>query len=283
MAKETNYIVVVKKLENEKYLISFPDFEGMTTVSETAEAITELAANTIKIKLNELKKLNLEIIEPKKIDDIILALKEGEFTSIIPISNFSFDFKSLKDKGTESLKNINASSVKEVGKNIEGKLNDVINKDIKERIPEGKENILGIIGGILLIISVFISALIKVKIPFFGKVGIKYFSGLSDFSMFAEKIKTADLILKGTGIFVILVGIFIIYSSYKKEKDNMLISIYVLSGLLILQYIYIFIKIMGFDANIRKAISFGVFKVILYIISVALIYISANSLKKLDN
>lgn len=283
MAKENNYIVVAKKLESGKYLISFPDFEGITTVSETAEAITEIAINTIKIKLNELKKLNLEIPEPKKIDDIIQTLKEGEFTSIVSISNFSFDFKNLKNKSTESLKNINASSVKEVGKNIEEKLNDVINKDIKEKIPEGKENFLGIIGGAILIISVFISALIKVKIPFFAKINIKYFSGLSDFSMFAEKIKTADLILKGTGIFVILVGIFIIYSSYKKEKDNMLISIYVLSGLLILQYIYIFIKIMGFDANIRKAISFGIFKIILYIISIALVYISASSLKKIDN
>lgn len=66
MAKENNYIVVAKKLESGKYLISFPDFEGITTVSETAEAITEIAINTIKIKLNELKKLNLEIPEPKK-------------------------------------------------------------------------------------------------------------------------------------------------------------------------------------------------------------------------
>lgn len=40
---------------------------------------------------------------------------------------------------------------------------------------------------------------------------------------------------------------------------------------------------MGFDANIRKAISFGIFQIILYIISIALVYILASSLKKIDN
>ena len=31
----TNYIAVVKPLENGSFLISFPDFEGITTTAET--------------------------------------------------------------------------------------------------------------------------------------------------------------------------------------------------------------------------------------------------------
>ena len=45
-----NYIAVVKQLESGKFLISFPDFEGITTTAETEESIQDVAAGVIKTK-----------------------------------------------------------------------------------------------------------------------------------------------------------------------------------------------------------------------------------------
>ena len=61
-----NYIAVAKYLEDNTILLSFPDFEGITTTAETEESIQDVAAGVIKTKLAELKKANVEIAEPKK-------------------------------------------------------------------------------------------------------------------------------------------------------------------------------------------------------------------------
>ena len=96
-----NYIAVVKQLESGKFLISFPDFEGITTTAETEESIQDAASGVIKAKLAELKKANIEAPEAKKITEVSKELKEGEFTTYVAVKE-SFDFKStmtnLKDK-----------------------------------------------------------------------------------------------------------------------------------------------------------------------------------------
>ena len=120
----TNYIAVVKQLENGKFLISFPDFEGITTTAETEESIQDVAAGVIKTKLAELKKANIETPEPKKITEISKELKDGEFTTYVAVKE-SFDFKStmtsLKDK--ESVKETATS----LAKGVEG-VSDVYNE-----------------------------------------------------------------------------------------------------------------------------------------------------------
>ena len=80
-----NYIAVVKQLESGKFLISFPDFEGITTTAETEESIQDVAAGVIKTKLAELKKTNIEAPEPKKIAEISKELKDGEFTTYVAV------------------------------------------------------------------------------------------------------------------------------------------------------------------------------------------------------
>ena len=136
-----NYIAVVKQLESGKFLISFPDFEGITTTAETEESIQDVAAGVIKTKLAELKKANVEAPEPKKIAEISKELKDGEFTTYVSVKE-SFDFKStmtnLKDK----------EAVKETAKEMTNKVNDFVNN-----VPEGKENLFAIGGGILSIIN----------------------------------------------------------------------------------------------------------------------------------
>ena len=163
----TNYIAVVRQLESGKFLISFPDFEGITTTAETEESIQDVAAGVIKTKLAELKKANIEVPEPKKMAEISKELKDGEFTTYLAIKE-SFDFKStvtsLKDKET----------VKETAKEMTNKVNDFVNN-----VPEGKENLFGMGGGILSILNTLFLGVITIKVPFFGNYSIGFFKGIS--------------------------------------------------------------------------------------------------------
>ena len=170
----TNYIAVVRQLESGKFLISFPDFEGITTTAETEESIQDVAAGVIKTKLAELKKANIETPEPKKITEISKELKDGEFTTYVAVKE-SFDFKStmtsLKDK----------ESVKETAKEMTNKVNDFVNN-----VPEGKENLFGMGGGILSILNTLFLGVITIKVPFFGNYSIGFFKGISEVADFSK-------------------------------------------------------------------------------------------------
>lgn len=260
-----NYIAVVKQLESGKFLVSFPDFEGITTTAETEESIQDVAAGVIKTKLAELKKANIEAPEPKKIVDVSKDLKDGEFTTYVPVKE-SFDFKStvtnLKDK----------ESVKETAKEMTNKVNDFVNN-----IPEGKENLFAIGGGILSILNTLLLSVLSVEILFFKrKVG--FFHGLSDMSELSKDIKNIQLILIFSGILFLAMAGFLIYSAFIKNKNFLKYSIFGNIALLIIFYIVLYVKLPSGELN--KYISVSYFKILLYIISIGLAYLSYNALNK---
>ena len=260
-----NYIAVVKQLESGKFLISFPDFEGITTTAETEESIQDVAAGVIKTKLAELKKANIEAPEPKKIVDVSKDLKDGEFTTYVPVKE-SFDFKStmtnLKDK----------ESVKETAKEMTNKVNDFVNN-----VPEGKENLFAIGGGILSILNTLLLSVLSVEILFFKrKVG--FFHGLSDMSELSKDIKNIQLILIFSGILFLAMAGFLIYSAFIKNKNFLKYSIFGNIALLIIFYIVLYVKLPSGELN--KYISVSYFKILLYIISIGLAYLSYNALNK---
>ena len=260
-----NYIAVVKQLESGKFLISFPDFEGITTTAETEESIQDVAAGVIKTKLAELKKANIEAPEPKKIVDVSKDLKDGEFTTYVPVKE-SFDFKStmtnLKDK----------ESVKETAKEMTNKVNDFVNN-----VPEGKENLFAIGGGILSIINTLLLSVLSVEILFFKrKVG--FFHGLSDMSELSKDVKNIQLILIFSGILFLAMAGFLIYSAFIKNKNFLKYSIFGNIALLIIFYIVLYVKLPSGELN--KYISVSYFKILLYIISIGLAYLSYNALNK---
>ena len=260
-----NYIAVVKQLESGKFLVSFPDFEGITTTAETEESIQDVAAGVIKTKLAELKKANIEAPEPKKIVDVSKDLKDGEFTTYVPVKE-SFDFKStmtnLKDK----------ESVKETAKEMTNKVNDFVNN-----VPEGKENLFAIGGGILSIINTLLLSVLSVEILFFKrKVG--FFHGLSDMSELSKDIKNIQLILIFSGILFLAMAGFLIYSAFIKNKNFLKYSIFGNIALLIIFYIVLYVKLPSGELN--KYISVSYFKILLYIISIGLAYLSYNALNK---
>ena len=260
-----NYIAVVKQLESGKFLISFPDFEGITTTAETEESIQDVAIGVIKTKLAELKKANIEAPEPKKIVDVSKDLKDGEFTTYVSVKE-SFDFKStmtnLKDK----------ESVKETAKEMTNKVNDFVNN-----VPEGKENLFAIGGGILSILNTLLLSVLSVEILFFKrKVG--FFHGLSDMSELSKDIKNIQLILIFSGILFLAMAGFLIYSAFIKNKNFLKYSIFGNIALLIIFYIVLYVKLPSGELN--KYISVSYFKILLYIISIGLAYLSYNALNK---
>ena len=259
-----NYIAVVKQLESGKFLISFPDFEGITTTAETEESIQDVAAGVIKTKLAELKKANIEAPEPKKIIDVSKDLKDGEFTTYVPVKE-SFDFKStmtnLKDK----------ESVKETAKEMTNKVNDFINN-----VPEGKENLFAMGGGILSIINTLLLSVLSVKILFF-KRKIGFFYGLSDLSELSKDIKNIQFILIFSGVLFLAIAGFLIYSAFIKNKNFLKYSIFGNIALLIIFYIVLYIRL---PKGVREVVSLSYFKILLYIISIGLAYLSYNALNK---
>ena len=263
-----NYIAVVKQLESGKFLISFPDFEGITTTAETEESIQDVAAGVIKTKLAELKKTNIEAPEPKKIAEISKELKDGEFTTYVSVKE-SFDFKStmtnLKDK----------EAVKETAKEMTNKVNDFVNN-----VPEGKENLFGIVGGVLSILNTLFLAVVTIKLPFFGNYSIGFFKGISGLADFIKEAKNVRFILMFSGILFLALAGLLIYSAFIKNKNLLKYSIFGNIALLIIFYIVLYVKLPGGEAS--KYISVSYFKILLYIISLGLAYLTYRALDKKD-
>ena len=261
-----NYIAVVKQLESGKFLISFPDFEGITTTAETEESIQDVAAGVIKTKLAELKKANVEAPEPKKIAEISKELKDGEFTTYVSVKE-SFDFKStmtnLKDK----------EAVKETAKEMTNKVNDFVNN-----VPEGKENLFGIVGGVLSILNTLFLAVVTIKLPFFGNYSIGFFKGLSEVSDFSKEAKNSQFILIFSGILFLAMAGFLTYSAFIKNKNLLKYSIFGNIALLVIFYIVLYVKLPGGEAS--KYISVSYFKILIYIISLGLAYLTYRVLNK---
>ena len=261
-----NYIAVVKQLESGKFLVSFPDFEGITTTAETEESIQDVAAGVIKAKLAELKKANIEAPEPKKIVDVSKDLKDGEFTTYVPVKE-SFDFKStmtnLKDK----------ESVKETAKEMTNKVNDFVNN-----VPKGKENLFGMGGGVLSILNTLFLGVITIKVPFFGNYSIGFFKGISELADFSKEAKNARFILMFSGILFLALAGLLIYSSFSKNKNLLKYSIFGNIAFLIIFYIVLYVKLPSGEAS--KYISVSYFKILIYIISLGLAYLTYRALNK---
>ena len=214
----------------------------------------------------ELKKANIEAPEPKKITEISKELKDGEFTTYVGVKE-SFDFKStmtsLKDK----------ESVKETAKEMTNKVNDFVNN-----VPEGKENLFGMGGGILSILNTLFLGVITIKVPFFGNYSIGFFKGISELADFSKEAKNARFILMFSGILFLALAGLLIYSSFSKNKNLLKYSIFGNIAFLVIFYIVLYVKLPGGEAS--KYISVSYFKILLYIISIGLAYLTLNAFNK---
>ena len=268
----TNYIIVMKTLEDGKFLITFPDFEGLTATADSEENIQSVATETIKTKLAELKKDNLVIPEAKKMKDVSSTLNEGEFTTYIPVKE-EFDFKTTMNSTMANFKD--KESFKKGTEDLKNKATELTNN-----IPKGSENLFGIIGGVIAIINTFLVAVFSVKVPIFGSYSIGFFKGLGILADFSKEAKNAQAILLFAGILFTALAGLLIYSSIIKNKNILLYSIIGNAVFLVIFYIILFVKLPGGEAG--KYISVSFFKILLYLVALVLAFISYFLLNKVE-
>ena len=81
------YAVIVRELEDGKFLLRFPDFEGMTAMAEKDTDIEELAAKTLQDKVEEVAKNKVILPEPISAVDATKLLNRdlGEYTTFVLI------------------------------------------------------------------------------------------------------------------------------------------------------------------------------------------------------
>ena len=267
-----NYIIVMKALEDGKFLITFPDFEGLTATADSEENIQSVATETIKTKLAELKKDNLVIPEAKKMKDVSSTLNEGEFTTYIPVKE-EFDFKTTMNSTMANFKD--KESFKKGTEDLKNKATELTNN-----IPKGSENLFGIIGGVIAIINTFLLAVFSVKVPIFGDYSIGFFKGLGILADFSKEAKNAQAILLFAGILFTALAGLLIYSSIIKNKNILLYSIIGNAVFLVIFYIILFVKLPGGEAG--KYISVSFFKILLYLVAFVLAFISYFLLNKVE-
>ena len=159
---------------------------------------------------------------------------------------------------------------------------DLKNKatELTNNIPKGSENLFGIIGGVIAIINTFLLAVFSVKIPIFGDYSIGFFKGLGILADFSKEIKNIQAILLFSGILFIAFAGLLIYSSVIKNKNILLYSIIGNAIFLVIFYIILFVKLPGGEA--RKYISVSFFKILLYLISLALAFVTYFTLNKAE-
>ena len=259
-----NYIIVIKQLESGKFLISFPDFEGITTTAETEENIQYIASEVIKVKLAELKKAGVELSEPKKIIEVSKNLQAGEFTTYVSVTE-NTSAKNIKNNKPvkESFKPVKETrpvkqkleSSRENDANEENfgtssnKFDNFIVRDLKRSVPEGKEHFLGIGGAILSIISTLIFPVYS-----FGFWSFAFFFELNIFYILAA-------------IVFIALAATTIYASLNRNMQILQISTFANIGVFVIYYIVLFI------VAIRDPfISVVYIKFLAYLLSVVLMY-----------
>ena len=265
----TNYIIVMKALEDGKFLITFPDFEGLTATADSEENIQNIAAKTIKTKLAELKNSNIEAPEPKKIIEVSKNLQAGEFTTYVSVTE-NTSAKNIKNnkpvkesfkpvKETRPVKQKLESSrendaTEENFGTSSNKFDNFIVRDLKRSVPEGKEHFLGIGGAILSIISTLI-------FPVYTISGIwsLVFLGLHFFHLNIFYILAA--------IVFIALAATTIYASLNRNMQILQISTFANIGVFVIYYIVLFI------VAIRDPfLSIGYIKFLTYLLSVVLMY-----------
>lgn len=283
----TNYIVVVKALEDNNFLISFPDFEDLRLSTDSEDKLQSIATEAIKNKLIELKENNLVVPEAKKMKDVSSGLNEGEFTIFIPIDeNTVFkdtktSFKSVELDKNESKATTNITTEEKVELKTAATTfkNEKVDKKITKLTDEANKSnlgsiagIFGIVGGVIAVINTLFLSLVKVEIPFFGSYSITFFRGLDFFANFSKDIRTLQVILFFFGVFFITLAGLLIYSSLIKNRSILLYSL--ITNFIFLLIFYVILSIMLSSGEAKEFISISFIKILLYFVSLVLAFLS---------
>lgn len=265
MEKTLNkYIAVIKQLENGKFSISFPDFEGITALAEKEESIEKVAKGILKTKFQELKDENIEFPAPKSIVEVQKLLGEGEFTTYVSISNeakpiinkenLKGAINNIRSKSEEIMK----GDLKENVEKFYNKSEEIVKDKIGNNVKSENYHFIGMIGGIIYALSAFLP-IITVSIPFFNmkmRLGAANISDLKEIGGFVDVSKQIFAV-RFIVILVIMSGIFTAYSAYRKHNFYFKSAFAISGGLFLAVLIYVFAQLLGLEKEVREYVGFS--------------------------
>lgn len=258
------YIAVIKQLENGKFSISFPDFEGITALAEKEESIEKVAKGILKTKLQELKDENIEFPVPKSIVEVQKLLGEGEFTTYVSVSNeakpiinkenLKGAINNIRSKSEEIMK----GDLKENVEKFYNKSEEIVKDKIGNNVKSENYHFIGMIGGIIYALSAFLP-IITVSIPFFNmkmRLGAANISDLKEIGGFVDVSKQIFAV-RFIVILVIMSGIFTAYSAYRKHNFYFKSAFAISGGLFLAVLIYVFAQLLGLEKEVREYVGFS--------------------------
>lgn len=279
------YIAVVKQLENKKFLIKFPDFEGVSGIAEKEESIDRVAKGILNIKLQELKYEKIEIPVPMVIGEVQKLLQDGEFTTFI----FAKDEKNIlnKDNLKETIGNIREKSEELLKGDLKenmGKLEDIVQTKIGENIKSENYNMIGVVAGIIYMLSALLP-LVSVEIPFYKtmRFGVLNLSDVEQISMVLD-VSSQFFMIRFIVILMMICGGFVAYSSYKKSQFYFKSGLIMALGLWGVSFVYLFFQMMRLEAPAREGMgfSFAWLGLFIAIILMGITFILTNKTKKVE-
>ena len=283
------YIAVVKQLENKKFLIKFPDFEGVTGIAEKEESIDRVAKGILNTKLQELRYEKLEIPSPMGIAEVQKTLEEGEFTTfvfakeeknILNKENLKETFGNIREKSEELLK----GDLKENMEKIYSKSEELVQNKLGENIKSENYNMVGVGAGILYALSALMP-LVSIEIPFLKtiRLGFTNLSDIEQFNMFID-LSSQMFMVRFIVILMIICGGFVAYSSYKKCEFFFKAGMIMATGLWGVSFIYVFMQMMRLESEARKNVgfSFAWFGLFVAIVLMGISFILSNKAKQVE-
>ncbi len=279
MEKTQKYIAVVKQLENQKFLIKFPDFEGISSVAEKEESIEKVASGILNTKIQELKDEKIELPAPMGIVQVQKLLQEGEFTIFISPKSSS---KPIIDK--ENLKNtfdaLRDKSFKENVEKIYSKSEEVIKDKIGTNVKEENYNLIGTAGGALFAVSSLLPV-VGANVPFFGTLRIGFFN-LSELEAYKDILDMTGRIFMIRFVILLMVmsGLFTAYSAFYKKYFYLKNAVCISAGLFAVTFVYVFFQIMRIESEVRKYVGlsyawFGLF-IAVVLMGISFVLINKN-------
>ncbi len=277
MEKNLKFIAVVKQLENKKFLIKYPDFEGISSVAEKEESIEKVAAGILNTKIQELKDEKIEIPVPMGIVEVQKLLQEGEFTVFVSPKSSS---KPILDK--ENLKNtfdsIRDKSFKENAEKIYAKSEEVIKDKIGNNVKEENYNLIGTAGGVLFAISSLLP-IVGANVPFFGKIRIGFFN-LSELEAYRDILDMTGKIfmIRFVVLLMVMSGLFTAYSAFYKKQFYLKHAVSISIGLFVITFIYVFLQLMRIESEVRKYIglSYAWFGLFIAVVLIGISFVLMN-------
>lgn len=274
----SKYIVVVRQMNNGKYMLRFPDFEGVSNVAETDTTINKIANDVLSGKIDEFKMSEIEIPEPLTMAQVAPTLDtaNGEFITFIDLNEKKSNIPNINLGDT--FKNVGAGFKKlsKKASKVQITKSEITQKESK--ISGSKnENYIGLAGGLIITLSSLFLPMIGISAPYLGTQRMSFID-IKKLNLVAMQFRGSVFLIRFFVLLLIFAGIFTMYSYFVKKRLYEIASLGINIILFVLLFIGTEIALMTQLPKVLSShigISFMFFGVLLGIILVGISYFIA--------